>query len=154
MYDMLLALHSLVRWLVLIFAVVAVGNAFAGWFGRREWSESSDRFGKLFTISMDVQVLIGLGLYFLSPTVSTALGDMGAAMRDSGLRFWSVEHASMMLVALVLAHIGRVMVRKAELPVAKYKRAAILYGLALLLILLAIPWPFRAAVGRPWLPFG
>ncbi len=154
MYELTLTLHSLVRWLVLIFAVVAVGNALAGWFGRREWSAASDRFGRLFTITMDIQVLLGLLLYFLSPTVSTALGDLGAAMRDAGLRFWSVEHAVMMLIAVILAHVGRVLVRKAEGSTPKFKRAAILYGLALLLILLAIPWPFRAVVGRPWLPFG
>jgi len=154
MYDLTLTLHSLVRWLVLIFAVVAVGNALAGWFGKREWTAASDRFGRLFTISIDLQLLLGLILFFLSPTVQAALGDMGAAMRDAGLRFWSVEHATMMLVAVILAHVGRVAVRKAEGSAAKFKRASIFYGLALLVILLAIPWPFREAVGRPWLPFG
>ena len=43
------------------------------------------------------------------------------------------------------------MAKRAE-PVLKYKWAAIFLGLALLAMLVAIPWPFLAVgSGRPWI---
>ena len=57
-----------------------------------------------------------------------------------------------MIVAVVLAHIGRSRSKKATDDRGKFKRAAIFFGLAMLAVLLAIPWPFLAAgAGRGWL---
>jgi hypothetical protein len=53
----------------------------------------------------------------------------------------------MMIVALVLAHIGRSRAKKADTDVSKHKNAAIFYTIAILLILAAIPW------NRALLPF-
>ncbi len=36
----------------------------------------------------------------------SAMQNFGAAMRDSDLRFFAVEHIAMMIVAVVLAHIA------------------------------------------------
>jgi len=154
MYGITLLLHSWLRWLALIVGVAAVGNGFAGWFGRREWSAAGERWGRLFTLVLDIQLLLGLVLYFVSPLVQTARGDFGAAMGDPALRFWSVEHVAMMVVALAVAHIGRAAIRKAPDAATKHRRAALLFGLALVIILAAIPWPFRVDIGRPWVRLG
>ena len=64
-------------------------------------------------IALDVQMLLGLLLYgVLSPYTAAAMKDFGAAMRDPVLRFWAVEHLTMMLSAVVLVHVGRVLARK------------------------------------------
>jgi hypothetical protein len=55
-----------------------------------------------------------------------------------------------MLVAIIVAHIGRVLVRRAPAAPQKHRRAAIWFGLSLLIILIAIPWPFLS-YGRPLL---
>lgn len=152
-FGLILTLHSLLRWLVLGAGILAFGLALRGWLGGRAWTATDDKAGRVWTLALDIQLLLGLLLYFISPYVRQAMGDMAAAMGDPALRFWSVEHAFMMLVALVFAHIGRARSRRAAEDSARHRQAAIWYGLALLLIFLAIPWPFRAAVGRPWLPF-
>jgi membrane protein DedA with SNARE-associated domain len=74
-------------------------------------------------------------------------------MRDPAARFFAVEHLSMMLAAVVLTHVGRVLARKAATPAQKRTRLSICFGMATLLMLVAIPWPgFRS--GRPLLrPF-
>jgi hypothetical protein len=152
MYVTLLALHSLLRWLVLLFGLIAIIRAFGGWSARRAWTRADDRAGLLFTISLDTQVLVGLILYgLLSPMTQAAFSNFGAAMKDPLLRFYAVEHLALMLAGLAFVHIGRARAKKARSDVSRHKTAAIFYTLGFVLILVGIPWPFLA-VGRPLLP--
>jgi len=148
MYNFILILHNLMRWLILIFGLLAVIRGFYGWFGKKEWAQLDDRVGLGFTISMDIQLLLGLLLYFVfSPITKTAFQDFGAAMADSELRYFAVEHLLMMVIAVVLVHIGRALSRRADTDIGKFKRSAIFFTLGLLVVLAAIPW------FRPLLPF-
>ena len=100
-------------------------------------------------MALDVQMLVGLLLYFaLSPFTSQALADFGAAMRTPQLRFWAVEHVTMMFAAVIVAHVGRVLARKARKPASKRMRLLVCFGLATLLLLLGTPWPGMSN-GRP-----
>ena len=137
-----LILHSLLRWVVLLTGLLAVARAFAGWTGGRPWTAADNRAGIWFTASLDVQLLAGLALYLvLSPLTQMAFADMPATMRNPGLRFWSVEHPFGMVIALVLAHVGRVRIRKATTDTGRHQVAAILFAIALVVILLSLPWP-------------
>lgn len=154
MYPLVLSIHSILRWVVLILAVVAAVRAFIGWFGKQEWTALDNRLGVALSGSMDLQVLLGFILYiFLSPLTTTALQDFGAAMSNDVLRYWSVEHILLMIVALILIHVGRATSKVAEAATSKHKRAAIFFGLATLAILIAIPWPFFS-YGRPLINLG
>lgn len=154
MYTTVLIIHSLIRWAVVLLGVWATVRALAGMTGNRAWTPTDDRAGLLFMISMDVQLLLGVFLYvWLSPVTAAALQDMGAAMSVPSLRFWAVEHVTMMLAALVLVHIGRLRVRKAADARARHRRALIFFALGLVLALAAIPWP-GTANGRPLLRMG
>ena len=151
MYSLFVALHSLLRWVVLIAGILAVGRAVAGLLGPRLWTPRDDRGGRFFVIAVDTQMLVGLILYgILSPITYAAFSNMGGAMKDGTLRFYTVEHVFIMLIAVALVHIGRKRVQKASGDAAKHRTAAIFFGLALVLILAGIPWPFRE-VGRPLL---
>jgi hypothetical protein len=152
MYVTFLVLHSLLRWLVLLFGVLALVRALGGWFGGRPWTRADDRAGLLYMISLDTQTLVGLILYgLLSPITQTAFSDFGAAMKDALLRFYAVEHVTLMLVGLAFVHIGRARAKRAPTDTGKHRTAAIFYTLGFVLILAGIPWPFRT-VGRPVLP--
>jgi hypothetical protein len=141
MYSIILALHSWARWLVVIAAVAVVARAFYGWLGKKSWTKLDDQLGLLFSTGLDVQLLIGLILYiFLSPLTQAAFQNFGAAMANSDLRFYAVEHILMMVIAVVLGHAGRALSKKATESAAKHRLAAILYGLAVLAVLFAIPW--------------
>jgi hypothetical protein len=132
MHDIVLLLHSWVRWLAIIAGVLATVTALAG----RNASDR-DRWGKIFTISVDVQFLLGLLLLL----TSTAFSNMGETMRDPTARFYAVEHPTIMLVAIALAHMGRVFARKAATPASARTRSIIFFGLSTLLLIGGTPWP-------------
>lgn len=152
MYELTLALHNLLRWVVVLTAVLAIARALGGWFGRRPWTPSDDAAGRWFVIAMDAQLLVGLALYLaLSPITQNAFGNMGAAVKDTVGRFWAVEHVTAMVLALAAAHIGRARVRRRPTDDAKHRTAAILFTIAFAVLLAGIPWPF-SRVPRPWFP--
>jgi len=149
MYNLTLSAHSWLRWIVLIAALFAIARGIAGAAGRRQWTPLDDRAGAWFVMALDLQLLLGLLLYFaLSPITRAAMRDFGDAMQSSGLRFWAVEHLFGMIVAVVFAHVGRARTKKLADPVARHKVAAICFVLALLAILVSIPWPGMPQ-GRP-----
>lgn len=150
MYDAALTLHALLRWVVVLTGLLAVARAFAGWNGKRPWTTADNRAGLWFTIALDLQLLAGLWLHLaVSPLTQAAMENIAAAMRDPGLRFWFVEHPFGMAIALVLAHVGRVRIRKAADDASRHKVAAILFALAMVVILLSSPWP-GTPNARPW----
>ncbi len=141
MYTGLLHSHNLLRWFVIIMMLLAVAFALYGWLGKKPFTRKDNITGLLLTISVDLQLLIGLILYlFVSPFTKAAFADFGAAMKNSVLRFYAVEHIMLMLIALILIHIGRVKTKKALTDVKKHRMAAIFYGIAFILILAGIPW--------------
>jgi hypothetical protein len=151
MYALVLLIHSWLRWMVVLAGLFAIGSAVSGIAKKRGWSAMDDRAGLFFTIALDVQMLLGLVLYFLlSPLTRAAMGDFGAAMGDSLLRFWAVEHVFGMLVGIALAHRGRSRVRAIQDTAKKHRVAAVFYTLALIAVLASIPWPGMPA-GRPLL---
>jgi hypothetical protein len=148
MYEFTLMIHSWLRWAVLVAAVMAIVSAFAmrpgfGGDGRAE------RWGLLFMIALDLQLLLGFLLYAaLSPTTAAIFDNFGAAMQDPVARFWAVEHVIMMLAAVVFAHLGRILARRARTPGSKRTRMLVCFTIATLAMLAAIPWPGMTA-GRP-----
>src|SRR5439155_1346519 len=105
MYNAVLILHSWFRWIALILGVMAT---FASFTDRSAGQSKTDRWGLLFMMALDIQMLLGLLLYLvLSPFTTAALHDFGAAMRNPALRFWAVEHVSLMFFAIVIVHVGR-----------------------------------------------
>jgi hypothetical protein len=149
MYTALLAVHSYVRWAVLVLALVVVARAIGGLVTKRTWDGADDTSGRWFGITLDIQFLLGLILYVaLSPFTREAFADFGAAMRDSGLRYWAVEHLAGMIVAVALVHVGRTRIRKTQDGARRHRLAAIFFGLALVAMLASIPWPGMPN-GRP-----
>lgn len=143
MYTIVLTIHSVLRWIVIIAALITVVRSWSGWLGKKEWSAFDDKMGLIYSASLDIQVLLGLLLYFFfSPLTHKAFADFGAAMSNAALRYWAVEHIAMMLIGLTLVHIGRARTKKAMSPSARYRSAAYSYTVATLVILIGIPWPF------------
>ena len=142
MYPAVLVLHSWSRWLVVVFGLIALFRAFGGWQGRRAWVGADNGMGAAFVGSMHLQLLLGLILYLgLSPFGLKAFQTAGAAvMKDPAGRFWGVEHITAMILAVAAAQIGRTLSKKATDPVLKHKKAFTWFLIALILVLLMIPW--------------
>ncbi len=149
MYTGLLHLHSALRYIVLILLIAAIVQAFAGWFGNKTFTASDKKLALFTLISVHIQLLIGIILYFISPVVQSALADMGAAMRDTQLRFWAVEHIATNIIAIALITIGYSSAKRAYQDKAKFTRIALFYLIGFVLIMSAIPWPFNR-VARGW----
>ena len=143
MYELVLSLHNIIRWVVVILGLYAAIRAFLGWFGKKDWREVDKKSGLFFTIAMDLQLLFGLLLYFVySEWALKAIVSQGMAfvMGQSEFRFYAIEHGFYMLLGLVFAHMGSALPKKVDDPQAKFKRASIWIGLAILMILAGIPW--------------
>jgi uncharacterized membrane protein len=142
MYGFLLALHNWGRWAIIIAGVLAIIAALRA--RNSSATTGADKTALIFMIIADLQLLVGLVLYFVSPFVQTFLAAPGEAMGDSGLRYWGLEHALVMVIAIALVHVGRIAGRKAPTPAKKYGRMAIWFAVALVLMLVMTPWPFMS----------
>jgi hypothetical protein len=153
MYTGMLHLHSFLRWIILLLALIAVFRAFAGVNGKKPFTATDNKVGLFFMISMDIMLLIGLYQWFAGGTGLAAIRTlgMGDVMKNTVIRFFAVEHLTAMLLAVILVHVGRAAAKKNIPDIAKHRKALIFYGIALLLMLISIPWPFReAGAGRGW----
>ena len=148
----LLTLHNLTRWAVVIFAVLAIVRAFAGWLGKKGWTAADSRAGMLYGSFFDLQLLLGIILFFTKGWQS-ALLNFGDIAGISSVRFFAMEHWLMMLVAAVVVHIGSAQAKKAANDISKHKRAALWFLASFVLLFAAIPWPFMPEYGRPLLRF-
>jgi len=138
----LLHLHNALRWVILISLLVSIYQLYA--------KKDALKTSKILLISSHTTLLLGLYQYFFGPVglkMIQAAG-MGVAMKDATTRFWAVEHISSMLIAIVLITFGHISYKKTQ----NGSKTAIFYVIALLLIVLAMPWPFREGIGRPWFP--
>lgn len=141
MYVGFLHLHNTLRWLLLLSLIITLIKYMAGWLRVQPWKKFDNTLGIVLIWLMDLQLLTGLALYFfLSPITKMALSNFGAAMKDPNLRFYAVEHFSMMLIAVILVHIGREKSKRAKTDLAKFRTASIFFLIAMMVIYAAIPW--------------
>ncbi len=138
--NILIALHNLMRWIVIIMAVVALYRAYAGWFGKKDFSELDRKVGVFFGMSMDIQMLLGIILWIFGLWGWKVFGTANSA-------YFAIEHAPVMVLAVVLSHIGSITARRAKDSQDKHKSAALWFSASVLLVLIAIPW-----MQRPLLP--
>lgn len=138
-----LVIHSILRWAVLLLGVWAVIAALSAVISKRNYRNSDNKSSLFFMLSCDIQLLMGLLLYFTGMWFEKVKSGMGAVMKDPAERYFAVEHALMMIIAWLLVHVGRSMVKRADTDAQKHKRTLIFFGIALVIILVMIPWPFR-----------
>ena len=153
MYKGLLHLHSVLRWVILILLLVALYKSFVD--RNKAFTPGHKKTGMLLMICCDIMLLLGLYQWFVGDwgLKSIQNNGMSVVMKNSVLRFFAIEHISAMVIAIVLVHIGYSYSKKNVPDAMKHKRILLLFGLALLIILISIPWPFRlAGAGRTWLP--
>ncbi|UBM58564.1 hypothetical protein LAG90_17310 [Marinilongibacter aquaticus] len=149
MYPTLLALHSLVRWFVLMSLLFSLYRAYRGWFGKKAFTKFDNSLRHWTATIAHIQLLIGLGLYFISPIVDYFLHNFGEAVHQREIRFFGMEHSLVMCTAIVLITIGSAKAKRKSTDIEKFKTMAIWYSLVLLLILSSIPWAFSPLTSRP-----
>jgi hypothetical protein len=141
MYQFFLNFHSINRWAVLVLALIVLFNSFSGWQGKKAYTKNDNIFHSIFIGLVHLQLLTGILLYFVySPVTQQAMADFGASMKNKSLRFWAVEHLAGMVIAVVIAQMGRIASKKAFSPELKHKKAFVYTLIAVLIMLLVIPF--------------
>ena len=144
MYSILLFIHSWTRWVVLIAAVWAIIKSFTGWQGNKPFTKQDNSAGAAFVGSVHLQLLLGLILYFFGTHwFEVLLSDTRGTMKNPVARFWAIEHLFTMIIAAAVAQVGRIKSKKAVGDTKKHKTAFIFFTVAIILILLAIPFVSR-----------
>jgi len=144
-----LHLHNFLRWLVLLFALLTIIKGLSGMGGTKKFTAGDKRSAMFLMICCDIQLLLGLALYFMGGWWGNLMNTPDA-MKNTAIRFYSVEHAFGMLIAIILVHIGYASVKKDIADKSKFKKMFWYTFIALVIIIVMIPWPWREMIGRPW----
>jgi len=141
MYSVLKTIHSYWAYLALLILVIAVVNALIGMSNKKAFGAKDLRLSLFGLIFSHIQLLIGLVLYFVSPSFEqwSTLG-MGGVMKDAQTRLYLVEHPFTNIIAIVLITMGWSMHKRQTQDAKKFSRIGIFYTLGLLLLLSRIPW--------------
>lgn len=139
MYTGLHHTHEYVRYLILVALAFVLFRSFLGWFGRKPY-EKMDNIGASALLGLShLQLLTGLILYFgYSVYVKQDISAITDPELKSWVRYFKMEHISMMVLAVALIQIGRIASKKAADPIVKHKKMAIYTAIAALLIVVTL----------------
>lgn len=140
-YQWILETHSYLAYVALAVLFLAVANALMGFVGNKMFTLGKDFRLSLFALILcHLQLLVGLILFFVSPSGLNAIQELGMGGLTSAARLLAVEHPFINIIALVLITIGWSKHKKIMEAKKKFKTISIFYGLGLLLIMSRIPW--------------
>ncbi len=143
-------LHSILRYLVLLFTLVVALQSLMGLMGKKEFAKGNKMTALFMMISCDLQLLVGLALLFMNGHLQS-LSTPGA-MSNKGVRFFALEHPLAMIIGIVLVHIGYSIAKKDIPSPKKFNKLLWFSAIAFLLFVSQTPWPGKAIVGRPLFP--
>ncbi len=141
-------LHSSLRYLILVFLVGSIFISFTKWRGNKPFTKGDKMTYLMTLIFCHVQLIVGL-ILFIMKDYQKNFSQMGTIMKVPVLRFFTIEHTLMMLLAIIFITIGYSTAKRAATEVAKHKKTFIFYLIGFILILAGIPWPFRG-FGNDW----
>lgn len=138
----LLHLHSSLRYVIVFLFILSIIGSLTSWTGKKPFTKGSKMLYMFTMVFCHIQLVVGLLLYVMRGHYK------GFSQMDvPQTRFFSVEHLSMMLLAIILVTIGYSSAKRLNDEVAKHKRTFIFYTLSFLVIFFAIPWPFLKDFG-------
>jgi hypothetical protein len=152
MYNGLLHLHSVLRWIILLLLLVSIFRSLPV---NKPFTRGHQKTGLFLMICADLMLFVGLYQWFAGDWGLKSIQKNGfsVVMKNETLRFFAIEHLTLMLVAIILIHVGYNTSKKAIPDTTKHKRTLLWYLIALVIILISIPWPFRTVgTGRLWFP--
>ncbi len=151
MYSILLFTHSCLRWVLLFVLLYSLYRFLTGKIRNNTFNKTDHIFSQLTDKIIQLQLVIGIILYIVSPLLSGFWNQEEKFSEYTDQQFFGIIHVIMMFIAVALISIG-ISVSKRELNDSlKYKKLIIFFGLALAIILIAIPWPFSPLSNRPYI---
>jgi len=148
MYPYLLIFHSFFRWLVLLSLLYSIFRAWNGWQKGRLFEKTDEKMRHVTATIAHIQLAIGYVLYFQSPLVIYFRANYAVAVKRLDFLFFGMIHISLMTVAVVMISIGSSAAKRKSLDADKFKVMTCWFIAALILIFIAIPWPFSPLARR------
>jgi hypothetical protein len=150
MIVFLLFLHSLFRWLVLISLVYAIYRAWIGYHQQRVFTPADNSIRHWTATIAHIQLLIGMLLYTQSPIIKYFWHNYDVAIHQPEISFFGLVHLSLMVTAIVTLTIGSSLSKRRLTDQEKFFTMLIWFTIALVIIFIAIPWPFSPLANRTW----
>ncbi|MBB1149595.1 hypothetical protein H4K35_05515 [Myroides sp. NP-2] len=151
MYSTLLILHAVVRWLVVISLTTALGRSIYGYLNQRSFTRVDHILRHWTATFAHIQLVMGVMLYMKSPLVQYFWKNFSEAMQQLDLLFYALIHSLTMLIGIVVLTIGSALAKRKQTDREQFKTMGLWFGMAFILFLVAIPWPFSFFAQRPFI---
>ena len=150
-YLTLVTIHSVLRWIFLAFLLYSLVKASIGLIKRRRFTKVDNIIRSTVSALSHTQLLVGFMLYFKSPFALHFLKNTSEAMHMKDSLFFGLIHSVAMLISVVLITIGASKAKHEVDDIQKHRVILFWFGISLVIILLAIPWPFGPYVRRAFI---
>lgn len=149
MHQILLSLHSLFRWVVLALIIYSIFRAWRGYRLILPFTKTDNALRHWTATIAHIQLLMGILLYTQSPVAKAMTSEIVKGFSDPV--FFGLIHLILMLSAIVTITIGSAKAKRKTMDMDKFKTMLIWFTIGLLIIFIAIPWPFSPLAQRPYL---
>lgn len=151
MYPTVLIIHSLFRWLVLLSLCYAIIKAYKGYTQKTNFTFWDNKVRHWTATIAHIQLILGVFVYIKSPLIKYYFSDFKNSISNWGLTFFGLFHFTLMITAIVVITIGSAKAKRKKTDIEKFKTMLIWFSIALIIIFIAIPWPFSPLANRPYI---
>jgi len=139
MYENVIDLHIVISVLFIIIALILIGRSLISLLRPLCFKKFDNILSIAFLAFMYVQLVSGVLLYFfLDPADGSNINSFEAVMKNNNLRFWAIEHVSLMLFALVLTQIGYIFLSRSTRDNKKFRNIGFFYGVSTLVVVISM----------------
>jgi hypothetical protein len=151
MYFILITLHSIFRWAVVISLLFAIYRGLRGWTGQHLFSPVDNTVRHVTATIAHIQLMLGYVLYFNSPLVAYFRAHYHDALKQLDFLFFGLLHIILMTISVIVITIGSSMAKRQSNDRDQFRTMATWFIIGLIIIFIAIPWPFSPLAKRPLL---
>jgi len=151
MYKTLLSGHSFIRWLVLISLLYSIFRAYKGYSSKLVFTKTDNSIRHWTATIAHIQLIFGILIYVQSPIVKYLWKNFKDGILNAEIAFFGIIHIFLMLTAIVFITIGSALAKRKKADNDKFKTMLLWFSIALLIIFIAIPWPFSPLANRPYI---
>ncbi|AWK05271.1 hypothetical protein HYN56_13915 [Flavobacterium crocinum] len=150
MYQTLLTGHSFMRWLVLVSLFYSIFIAYRGYSQKLSFTRKDNLLRHWTATIAHIQLLFGILVYLQSPIVKYFWRNYKDGFQNLDASFFGLIHIFLMLVAIIIITIGSALAKRKLSDQQKFKAMLVWFSIALIIIFIAIPWPFSPLANRPY----
>ncbi len=150
MYQTLTFYHSIFRWLVLASLLYSIYRAYKGYNSKAVFTKTDNAVRHWTATIAHIQLVIGIILYSQSPIIKYFWNNFKDAVQNLDTVFFGLIHIALMLTAIILITIGSALSKRKNTDNEKFKTMLVWFSISLIIIFIAIPWPFSPLANRPY----